>query len=97
MPRGSEVLAHVSRPVGDDAAALVAVPGVAAVQGRGGHRGVAGIAPLRSGSRAIRAAAAMYREFLRQIERDGYGARPGRAGRLPPPQVAIALRRGFVA
>lgn len=41
--------------------------------------GVAGIAYLRSGRRAIRAAASMYREILRQIERDGYGARAGRA------------------
>nr|MBA2637736.1 phytoene/squalene synthase family protein [Solirubrobacterales bacterium] len=35
--------------------------------------GVAGIVLLRSGGRAIRAAAAMYSEILRQIERDGYG------------------------
>lgn len=42
-------------------------------------RGLAGITLLRAGGRAIAAAAAMYREILRQIERDGYGARPGRA------------------
>lgn len=41
--------------------------------------GCAGIALLSRGQRAIGAAAAMYREILRQIERDGYGARPGRA------------------
>ncbi|MBA3328139.1 MAG: phytoene/squalene synthase family protein [Solirubrobacterales bacterium] len=41
--------------------------------------GLEGIAMLRSGRRAIASAAAMYREILRQIERDGYGARPGRA------------------
>jgi 15-cis-phytoene synthase len=41
--------------------------------------GIAGIRLLRSGRGAIRAAAAMYREILRQIERDGYGAQPGRA------------------
>jgi len=40
--------------------------------------GVAGIPLLRSGRRAIGAAASMYREILRQIEREGYGARPGR-------------------
>ena len=40
-------------------------------------RGVA--AAARAGGRAIAAAAAMYREILRQIEREGYGARPGRA------------------
>ena len=41
--------------------------------------GCAGIALLSRGQRAIGAAAAMYREILRQIERDGYGARAGRA------------------
>ena len=43
------------------------------------EEGLPGIALLRRGGRAIAAAAAMYREILRQIERDGYGARPGRA------------------
>jgi phytoene synthase len=43
------------------------------------EEGVAGIPLLRNGRRAIAAAAAMYREILRQIERDGYGARAGRA------------------
>lgn len=41
--------------------------------------GVAGIAMLPCGRRAIAAAGAMYREILRQIERDGYGELPGRA------------------
>jgi len=41
--------------------------------------GCAGIELLARGQRAITAAAAMYREILRQIERDGYGARAGRA------------------
>ncbi|MEJ7797144.1 MAG: phytoene/squalene synthase family protein [Solirubrobacteraceae bacterium] len=41
--------------------------------------GCAGIALLMRGQRAITAAAVMYREILRQIEREGYGARPGRA------------------
>jgi 15-cis-phytoene synthase len=40
---------------------------------------MAGIPMLRRGRVAIRAAASMYREILRQIERDGYGAHPGRA------------------
>ena len=40
--------------------------------------GIAGIGLLASGRVAIRAAAGMYREILRQIEREGYGARPGR-------------------
>ena len=41
--------------------------------------GAAGVCLLRNGRVAIRAASAMYREILRQIEREGYGARPGRA------------------
>ena len=41
--------------------------------------GAEGIALLPCGRRAIAAAGAMYREILRQIERDGYGAQPGRA------------------
>jgi len=41
--------------------------------------GMAGIRMLPRGRRAIGAASAMYREILRQIERDGYHARPGRA------------------
>jgi phytoene synthase len=43
------------------------------------EQGFAGIAMLRRGRLAIRAAASMYREILRQIERDGYGRHPGRA------------------
>jgi len=43
------------------------------------EQGVAGISYLARGRRAIAAAAGMYREILRQIERDGYGAREGRA------------------
>jgi phytoene synthase len=46
------------------------------------ERGLAGVGELRSGGRAITAAGAMYREILREIERDGYGARQGRA-RVP--------------
>lgn len=42
--------------------------------------GVAGIPRLRHGRRSIRAAAVLYQEILRQVERDGLGARrPHRA------------------
>ena len=54
--------------------------------------GCAGIGELRRGRRAIAAAAAMYREILRQIERDGYGARAGRAVVPPRRKLAVALR-----
>jgi len=43
------------------------------------EEGLAGVRHLREGAVAVRAAAWMYREILRQIERDGYGAHPGRA------------------
>lgn len=59
--------------------------------------GIGGIVLLRSGGRAIRAAAAMYREILRQIEREGYGAREGRAVVSRRRKLAVAARRGLVA
>jgi phytoene synthase len=43
------------------------------------ERGAAGIPFLRRGRRGIAAASALYREILRQIERDDLGARPRRA------------------
>jgi phytoene synthase len=61
------------------------------------EEGLVGVPYLRSGGRAITAAAAMYREILRQIERDGYGAQPGRAvvsGRRKVVVAAGALARG---
>ena len=61
------------------------------------EEGIAGIVLLRSGGRAIRAAAAMYREILRQIERDGYGERAGRAVVSRRRKLAIAARRGLAA
>ena len=61
-------------------------------------RGLEGLPMLRSGRRAIAAAAAMYREILRQVEREGYGARSGRvvvAGRrkLAVAAPAYAMQR----
>lgn len=41
--------------------------------------GIAGISYLRNGGVAIAAAAGMYRQILREIEREGLGQRPGRA------------------
>ena len=55
--------------------------------------GIAGIELLPRGRRAIAAAAGMYREILRQIEREGYGARPGRAVVAPRRKLAVAARR----
>jgi phytoene synthase len=59
--------------------------------------GMAGIPQLRSGRRAIAAAACMYREILRQIERDGYGVRAGRAMVPRRRKLMIAARRGVLA
>lgn len=56
------------------------------------ERGARGIRYLRHGRRSIAAAAALYREILRQIERDGLGARrPHRpvVGRLQKGRVLV--------
>lgn len=54
--------------------------------------GNAGLVHLRSGSRAIAAASDMYREILRQIERDGHGRTPGRAVVPRRRKVVLATR-----
>jgi phytoene synthase len=52
--------------------------------------GLAGIAELRQGRRAIAAAGAMYRQILREIERRGYGASAGRPVVSRPRKLAVA-------
>ena len=61
------------------------------------EEGVEGIALLCHGRRAVAAAAAMYREILRQIEREGYGREAGRAVVPQRRKLAIAARRGALA
>jgi phytoene synthase len=39
----------------------------------------------------------MYREILRQIERDGYGARPGRAVVPQRRKLAVAAQRAALS
>jgi phytoene synthase len=56
-------------------------------------RGLEGVPLLLHGGPAVRAAAWMYREILRQIERDGYGARAGRAVVPGRRKLWIAARR----
>ncbi len=56
------------------------------------EEGLAGIPMLRSGRTAVRSAAVMYREILRQIERDGYGATAGRAIVPGPRKLLVAGR-----
>lgn len=53
-------------------------------------QGMEGVALLASGQRGVAAAAAMYREILRQIEREGYGAQPGRAVVTGRRKLAVA-------
>jgi len=60
------------------------------------EEGEAGIVMLPHGRRAITAAAAMYREILRQIERDGYGSAPGRAV-VPSSRKLLVAARAQVA
>jgi phytoene synthase len=55
--------------------------------------GMAGIPLLCEGRLAVRAAAWMYREILRQIERDGYGVEPGRATVGRRRKLWVVLRR----
>ena len=59
------------------------------------EEGMTGIPALLHGRRAVAAAAAMYREILRQIERDGYGRAPGRAVVARRRKIALAAREGF--
>ena len=60
------------------------------------ERGCSGIPLLLHGRRAVSAAAGMYREILRQIEREGYGATSGRAVVGGPRKLLIAARRGVL-
>ena len=59
--------------------------------------GLAGVGELRRGRRAIAAAGAMYREILRQIERDGYGATTGRSSVRPARKLVVAARAALPA
>jgi phytoene synthase len=57
--------------------------------------GIAGIGALRRGSRSIAAAGRLYREILRQIERDDYGA-SGRRAVVPRGRKALLVVRTAV-
>jgi phytoene synthase len=59
--------------------------------------GTAGIRLLPHGRRSIRAAAFMYREILRQIERDGLGARRPWRSVVPRWRKAVIVARSLVA
>jgi 15-cis-phytoene synthase len=58
------------------------------------EEGLAGIGLLCNGRAAVRAAGWMYREILRQIEREGYGARPGRTTVPGTRKLWVAARSG---
>jgi len=58
------------------------------------EQGLAGVPMLTHGGRSIAAAGTMYREILRQIERDGYGASRGRAV-VPRRRKAWLVARSF--
>jgi phytoene synthase len=60
-------------------------------------RGLDGVEELLRGRRAVAAAGAMYREILRQIERDGYGASAGRASVGRARKVAVGARAASAA
>jgi phytoene synthase len=58
--------------------------------------GQAGIGLLASGARQVRAAALMYQEILRQIERDGLGAMRPRRAVVPTSQKARLLAKALL-
>ena len=58
------------------------------------EEGLAGIPLLCNGRAAVRAAGWMYREILRQIEREGYGARSGRTTVPGTRKLWVAARSG---
>jgi phytoene synthase len=60
-------------------------------------QGIAGIPRLLRGRRAIAAAADMYRELLRRLESEGYGAQPGRAVVPRTRKLTIAARAAWRA
>jgi phytoene synthase len=60
-------------------------------------RGLAGVHELRHGRVAIAVAGGMYREILRQIERDGYGVSPGRAVVTGPRKLVAGARAAWGA
>ena len=55
-------------------------------------RGLAGVRLLVRGRRAVAAAGWMYREILREIERDGYGAVAGRSVVSTPRKLRVGAR-----
>ena len=61
------------------------------------REGLEGVMLLRHGRRAVSAAAHMYREILRQIEREGYGAIPGRAVVPQRRKLFIAAQRAALS
>ena len=58
--------------------------------------GLAGVAKLTCGRRAVRSAGVMYREILREIERDGYGRSRERAVVSRRRKLALAARHGVL-
>ncbi|HEY5344586.1 MAG TPA: phytoene/squalene synthase family protein [Solirubrobacteraceae bacterium] len=56
------------------------------------EEGLRAIPLLREGRRAMALAAVLYREILREIEREGYGTRPGRVVVAPWRRKALSVR-----
>jgi 15-cis-phytoene synthase len=61
------------------------------------ERGLPGTRELLSGGRAVAAAGAMYREILRQIERDGMGERAGRSSVASGRKLLVGARAALRA
>jgi phytoene synthase len=89
-----EVIAHHGPPVPGRRAALLreAIARADTLY----DRGLPGVRELRHGRAAIAVAGGMYREILRQIERDGYGVSPGRSVVTGPRKLAAGARAAWV-
>ena len=61
------------------------------------EEGLGGVAKLACGRRAVRAAGVMYREILREIERDGYGRSRRRVVVSRRRKLALAARHGVLS
>jgi phytoene synthase len=59
--------------------------------------GISGIRYLQHGGRSIRAAALLYREILRQIERDGLGARRPHRSVVGRARKALLLLQALIS
>lgn len=89
IPRQTLEMTQVDDLAGGDRSRLLRVE--AAVADWWYEQGLAGLPELPRGRFAIRAAARMYREILRQIERDGWGAQRPKRSRVSAARQIVLI------